>query len=88
MIKRVTARHEAGCGFNIIPNATLPEVGSLGAEWNSYNAVPRSEWLACSQSEGDKSRLHTLGNCVVPVMAQFALSKLLEMVNLASETAK
>lgn len=70
-----------------IPNAAAgPGAGVCSYEpsdWNSANAVPLSAWLSVEQNQRDKSRLHTLGNCVVPVMAQCALAKLTEMVNLA-----
>ena len=39
------------------------------AVWNSLNEVPKHLWLAKSQTQSDKDRLHSMGNIVIPQQA-------------------
>lgn len=44
--------------------------------WHAASKPPLEKWLAESSSADDKSRLHALGNVVLPDMAHMALSLL------------
>ena len=48
-------------------------------EWNATSKVPMHLWLNDSQRPPERSRLHQLGNCVVPAAARLAFEVLLKM---------
>ena len=51
-----------------------------GRAWNQSNAVPLHQWLAPVQSKSDSSRLHCLGNVVIPQQAALAVSCLAQVM--------
>ena len=51
-------------------------------QWNKANEIPVQSWLAPAQSAVEKSRLATLGNCIVPQMAALAISNLCKLLDL------
>ena len=81
IVEKLKARNEANFIIPNVAGVAPPDVAGPDA-WNPMNKVPLADWLAQDQSDSDKSRLHTLGNCVVPMMAQLALLKLSEMLTL------
>ncbi len=83
LLQKTQSRNEANSKLGIpnVAGVALPDVEGPDA-WNQINKVPLADWLAQDQSDSDKSRLHTLGNCVVPMMAQLASLKLSEMLTL------
>ena len=78
---KIQSRNEANFSIPNVAGVAPPDVEGPDA-WNPINKAPLADWLAQDQSDSDKSRLHTLGNCVVPMMAQLALLKLSEMLTL------
>ena len=48
-------------------------------EWNSTAKIPMHLWLAERQVPAERTRLHQLGNCVVPAAARLAFEVLLRM---------
>ncbi|CAK9011453.1 unnamed protein product [Durusdinium trenchii] len=63
---------------NVKMSLDLPQAG-----WNHQNKVNFSSWLSMEQTDMDKKRLQTLGNCVVPAMGARALSELVRMMEAA-----
>ncbi|CAK9080106.1 unnamed protein product [Durusdinium trenchii] len=47
--------------------------------WNTMNTVAEPNWLCESRSETDKSRIHAMGNLVVPAQAFTAMCVLAEL---------
>ena len=48
-------------------------------EWNSTAKIPMHLWLTERQGRPERTRLHQLGNCVVPPAARLAFEVLLQM---------
>lgn len=48
-------------------------------EWNRTAKIPMHLWLAERQGPAERTRLHQLGNCVVPAAARLAFEVLLQM---------
>ncbi len=82
---RHQSRLEAGFHIPNLDGVALPSTSASSDSWNMPNQVPMADWLAQSQSAAEKARLHTLGNCVVPMMAQIALLKLSEILGVAAK---
>lgn len=54
----------------------------LPSEWNALNRPPSMlSWLEAERSEEAKSRMHALGNIVVPVQAKVGWHTLLKMLS-------
>ena len=47
--------------------------------WNAPNAVPMDRWLVDALNQDDRTRLHQLGNCVVPCMASLGMAVLMRL---------
>ena len=59
-----------------------PLASFLQTSWNCLNKVPVAQWLASSQSDEDRQRLHALGNIAVPACGQLAGEVLLRICRL------
>jgi len=58
----------------------------VGRDWNSGNEVPREKWLVDVLPQEVKSRLHCLGNIVVPAQASMGaaiLSNILKQLEVS-----
>ncbi len=64
----------------MVPGGKNPPGDHKG--WNPLNKTPLSSWLSSSQGPAEKARLHTLGNCIVPRMAEVALFHLNQLIQM------